>query len=101
MLALVEVPGDRGQTMQVEMPGDRGQGTVGTHPVRAKPVKEWFGASRRVVSGFKWDRVRKIPFDNVIMMESAEDILVKVVNEVKRRRPEVRKIRLGEVWASP
>ena len=40
-----------------------------------------------------------IPFD--ILTEGAEEILIKVALEVKRRCPGVWRIRLGEVWASP
>ena len=43
--------------------------------------------------------VRNIPFN--ILEEMTEQTLVKVVQEVKRRRPGVLRIRLGELWLSP
>ena len=43
--------------------------------------------------------VRNIPFD--ILKDTAEQILGIVVLEVRRRRPGVKRIRLGEVWLSP
>ena len=43
--------------------------------------------------------MRNIPFD--IQTESVEEILIKVVLEVKWRYPGVQRTRLGEVWASP
>jgi len=54
-----EVLGDRGQKQQGEGPCGEGKGAVKTHPVRKKPVKAWFGASRRGVTGFVWDRERR------------------------------------------
>ena len=42
--------------------------------------------------------VKNVPFN--IMEETMMQILVKVVLEVKRRRPGVKRIRLGELWAS-
>ena len=55
-------------------------------------------ARQVVYSAAQKNWVRKIPFD--IMEETVMQILVKVVQEVKRRRPGVMRIRLGELWAS-
>ena len=35
------------------------QENVAKHPVRTVPVKEWFGSSRRVITGFRWDSQRR------------------------------------------
>ena len=56
-------------------------------------TRHWTGPQGR----FLW--VKNIPFD--IMEETVMQILVKVVQEVKSRRPGVQRIRLGELWASP
>ena len=52
-----------------------------------------------VYSATQKDWVRNIQFD--IMEETVMQIVAKVVREVKRRRPGVQRIRLGELWASP
>ena len=52
-----------------------------------------------VYSAAQQKTVRNIPFN--IMEETAEQTLVIVVRELKRRRPGVKMMRLGEVWLSP
>ena len=54
-----KVSGDRGKQVHWAPEVWGGSSDRGQNPVRETSVKEWFGASRRVVTGFKWDPKRR------------------------------------------